>query len=215
MMAIPVPTPIYRFLHVDNLQVCLRRGALHAPKHTPQDGLVYKTIHNIDIQQQRKVTRIKCGPGGVIHDYVSFYFGPRSPMLFQLHTGWVPDYTEGQESLIYVVSTAQAVASSGTGFVFSDGHGIAQFTDWYDDLQDLKKVDWVAVQAKIWKDTINDMDRQRRKQAEFLVYRECAWKLITEIGVVNQAMKTKVERVLSVHPAPLSRPVNIRLDWYY
>ena len=85
-MNVPTPTPIFRFLHMDNLSVCLQRGALYAPNHTPQDGRVYRTIHNLDIQQQRKIARIPRGPRGVIHDYVAFYFGPRSPMLFQLHT---------------------------------------------------------------------------------------------------------------------------------
>lgn len=214
-MTVPIPTPIYRFLHVDNLTTCLRRGALHAPNHTPQDGLPYKTIHNVDIQQQRRITRIPCGPGGVIHDYVSFYFGPRSPMLFQLHTGWVTGYTEGQEPLIYAVSTAQAVEQSGTEFVFSDGHGIAGFTQWFDNLADLDKVDWEAVYAKIWRDTVDDMDRQRRKQAEFLVHRQCDWSLIHEIGVLNDRMKTRVEGILAGFPREMIRPVNVRPEWYY
>jgi len=80
-MQATIPTPIYRFLHVENLETCLRRGKLYAPHWTPNDGLPYKTIHNLDIQKQRKVAPIPCGPGGVIHDYVAFYFGPRSPML--------------------------------------------------------------------------------------------------------------------------------------
>ena len=133
-MTIPNPTPIFRFLHVDNLEVCLRRGGLHAPNFTPDDGLVYRTIHNVDIQQYRRVARVPCGPQGVVHDYVAFYFGYLSPMLLQLKTGRVEGYGEGQEPLIYLVSTAQAIAQSGTRFVFSDGHGIAAFTYWYDDL---------------------------------------------------------------------------------
>ena len=112
MMPVASPTPIYRFLHVDNLPIYLQRAALHAPNHIPNDGLVYKTIHNVNIQQRRKVTRLPCGPRGVIHDYVSFYFGPRSPMLFQLHTGRVAGYTEKQEPLIYLVSMVQAVVQS-------------------------------------------------------------------------------------------------------
>jgi hypothetical protein len=214
-MNVPTPTPIFRFLHVDNLETCLRRGGLHAPNHTPNDGLPYKTIHNVDIQKQRRVKPIPCGPRGVIHDYVSFYFGPRSPMLFQLHTGRVAGYTEGQEPLIYAASTAQAVQRSGARFVFSDGHGIATFTQWFDNLAELNKVDWDAAYATIWRDTVDDMDRQRRKQAEFLIHRRCDWSLIHEIGVVNERMKTQVERILDGFPAALHRPVNVRPDWYY
>lgn len=94
-------------------------------------------------------------------------------MLLQLKTGRVEGYNEGQEPLIYLVSSAQRVRDSGAGFVFSDGHGIAAFTEWYAGLADLDKVDWDMVFQRYWRDTVDDMDRQRRKQAEFLVYRFC------------------------------------------
>ena len=214
-MPVPAPTPIYRFIHVDNLEVVLRRGGLHAPNHVHNDGLCYKTIHNRDIQDKRHVRRITCGPRGVIHDYVSFYFGPRSPMLLQLHTRRVAGYEEGQEPIIYLLSTAQAVAGSGAQFVFSDGHGIAAFTDWYDNLDKLDKVDWSTVYARYWADSIDDMDRQRRKQAEFLVHQFCDWSLIQEIGVLNIAMKGKVEDIMNQFPGSYCRLVRVRPDWYY
>ena len=214
-MAVPNPTPIYRIVHVENLPALLSRGGLHASHHTPSDGLVYRTIHNVDIQDQRQVRPIPCGPGGTIHDYVAFYFGPRSPMLYQLHTGWVKDYREGQEPLVYVVATAQEVAAAGCRFVFSNGHGIAAFTSWFDDLERLDEVDWDMVYQRYWFDNVNDMDRQRRKQAEFLVYHHCEWGLIRQIGVVNDAMKSRVERTLAGFPKAVIRPVNIRRQWYY
>ena len=214
-MAVPNPTPIYRFMHVDNLAVCIQRGGLHAPNHTPNDGLQYKTIHNVSIQSERHVRCIRCGPCGVVHDYVAFYFGYLSPMLLQLKTGQVDGYTEGQDPLIYVVTTAQAVEDSGTGFVFSDGHGIAAFTHWYDDLADLDKVDWDMVYQRYWADNVDDMDRQRRKQAEFLVHKLCDWRLITEIAVVSDQMKKKVETILSKYPKKASRPVRVKPEWYY
>jgi hypothetical protein len=214
-MNVPLPTPIYRFLHVDNLEVCLRRRELFAPNHMPDDGLPYRTIHNLDIQQRRKVTRIPCGPGGSLHDYVAFYFGPRSPMLLQLHTGRVAGYTGTQEPLIYLVSSAQAVRDSNAGFVFSDGHGVATFTTWFDDLAGLNKVDWEAVYARVWRDTMEDMDRQRRKQAEFLIYQRCPWVLIQEVAVASETMRMKVEGILARHDAGLRRPVGVRKDWYY
>lgn len=214
-MPVPNPTPIYRLIHVDNLHVCLRRGGLHAPRYTPDDGLVYKTIHNVDIQTERRDTYIPCGPRGVIHDYVPFYFGPRSPMLYRLHTRWKTDYTEGQEPLIYLVSTAQQIQESGASFVFSDGHGIARLTDWFGDLDKLDEVDWNTVYATRWKDDVADNDRQRRKQAEFLVYRFCDWRVIHEIGVFNDRMRRVVEDNMSQFSSDLQRVVRVKPDWYY
>ncbi len=40
------------------------------------------------------------------------------------------------------------------------------------------------------------MDRQRRKQAEFLIYQSCPWTLIQEIGVLNLRMKARVAEIL-------------------
>lgn len=46
-------------------------------------------------------------------------------MLYQLHTGFVNGYKEGQEPIIYLVSSVQAVDQAGIPYVYSDGHGIA------------------------------------------------------------------------------------------
>ena len=214
-MPVPTPTPIYRIMHIDNLEVCLRRYGLYAPNFTPKDGLAYRTIHNTDIQRNRKSYCLKHGPCGVVHDYVAFYFGYLSPMLLQLKTGQVEGYNEGQEPLIYLVSTVQTLSQADAEFVFSDGHGIAAYTDWYDDLADLNKVDWDVVYLRYWKDTIDDMDRQRRKQAEFLIHKFCDWNFICEIGVLNAKMLQRVEAIMSAFPASLHKPVSIHDKWYY
>lgn len=211
----PQPTPIYRLMHVDNLPTLLRRGGLHAPNHTPQDGLPYRTIHNISIQVARHTSPIRCGPRGTAHDYVPFYFGNLSPMLFQLKTGRVLGYDEGQRPLVYLVATAQAVAEAELPFVFSDGHGIAAFTKWYDDLAQLDRVDWSMVYQRYWSDHPDDMDRQRRKQAEFLVHRELPWALIRGIGVFDSEAQARVEEILGQFETAMHKPVQITRKWYY
>ena len=141
----PFPTPILRFTHVDNLATIIRRGGLHAPNHVPEDGLAYRFCHSAEVQSARADVPVHLGPGGTIHDYVPFYFGYLSPMMLKLKTGQVDGYAEGQAPLIYLVSSAQAVQDVGLDFVFSDGHGLARFTDWFDDLNRLDAVDWMMV----------------------------------------------------------------------
>ena len=113
------------------------------------------------------------------------------------------------------MTTAQAVRDSGAGFAFSNGHGLATFTDWFDDLAKLDKVDWSVVYERFWKDTLDDMDRQRRKQAEFLVHRFCDWSLIQAIGVYNPSMQARVEEILAAYPVELHKSVAVKPDWYY
>lgn len=186
---------------------------MHAPNYVPDDGLVYRTIHNVDIQQERQIRTVPCGPGGTIHDYVPFYLGCRSPMLLQLCTGRVPGYDEGQTPLIYLVSTVATIKQAELDFVFSDGHGIAAYTQWFDDTADLDKVDWRAVYATYWEDTPDDPDRQRRKQAELLVHRFCPWSVVKAICVRDDTAKRKAEGVLEQQG--VSTSVSIRTRWYY
>lgn len=211
----PVPTPILRFTHVDNLDTIIRRGGLHAPNQVPDDGLTYRFCHSTEVQSARAEVPIHLGPGGTIHDYVPFYFGYLSPMMLNLKTGRVEGYNEGQEPLIYLVSSAQAIEESGIKFVYSDGHGLATFTEWFDDLDKLDAVDWTVVNLRYWTDNINDMDRQRKKQAEFLVHRCCPWSLIQEIVVIDSTMQQRVESILAAFPKEQRKVVRTDQNWYY
>lgn len=206
---------LYRIVHVDNLPTLLTRGGLHAPNATPPDGLAYRTIHNTTVQESRRERGIPCGPGGTIHDYVPFYFGPLSVMLLNLHSGRVEGYNEGQRPIIYLVSSIARVNASGRPWIFSDGHGLAALTNWYSDPSHLDEVDWDLVGERYWKDTAEDNDRKRRKQAEFLVWEHLPWSALAGIAVLSDAMKNKVESTLAEYPIAASTRVLVKRDWYY
>lgn len=136
-------------------------------------------------------------------------------MLLNLMTGRVEGYNEGQAPLIYLTSTVQRVVDAGRQFVFSDGHGLTTFTDWYDDPARLDQVDWNLVGERYWADRPDDNDRQRRKQAEFLVWQALDWSLIERIGVLNQQKKANVEEVLRQYPHRSQPTVEVKSEWYY
>lgn len=136
-------------------------------------------------------------------------------MLLNLKTGRVSGYDEGQSPLIYLVTTAQVVEHAGCRFVFSDGHGLAGFTEWFDDLAQLDQVDWDIVGARYWSDQPDDNDRKRRKQAEFLVWQSLDWTLIRGIAVLNPSMKQRVEGILDQFPQRSRPKVAVKADWYY
>ena len=208
-------TWIFRITHIDNLPGILQRGVIYTPNTTPDDGLTYKAIHHQSVQAQRAATPVPCGPGGVIHDYVPFYFAPRSPMLYVNYKGNVQGYDEGQEPIIYLVSDAQTVASSGAGFVFTDGHAIVALSDFFDELAHLDKVHWPVMKSKWWNDTDRAPARQRQRQAEFLVHQFFPWPLIGGIGVINGQIKSRVEAILAGFPQLPSPIVRVKRAWYY
>jgi hypothetical protein len=136
-------------------------------------------------------------------------------MLLNLKTGRVEGYNEGQAPLIYLTTSLPKVQAAGCRFVFSDGHGLATFTCWYDNLAQLDNVDWNLVGERYWADTPEDNDRQRRKQAEFLIWRSVEWSLIERIGVLNQQVKQRVDAVLDEFPQRARPQVEIHGEWYY
>lgn len=69
------------------------------------------------------------------------------------------------------------------------------------------------MQSNFWNDTTANPDRKRKRQAEFLVYKEVPLSLFSEIAVINSVKKIQVEQKLA--DASVSMPVIVRPNWYY
>ncbi|MBV9387481.1 MAG: DUF4433 domain-containing protein [Chroococcidiopsidaceae cyanobacterium CP_BM_ER_R8_30] len=207
-----MPTPIYHFTHVNNLVSILAQGLL-SNNVLKQGDISYTDVAHRSVQDRRATKSVSCGPGGVLHDYVPFYFAPRSPMLFTISKGNVEGYSQGQEPLIYISSTAQAVKAAALPFVFTDGHGIMAITKFFDDLIDLREIDWAVMARRYWKDTPEDNERCRRRQAEFLIHGCFPWNLTREIGVMNFARETQVRRIIKI--SPHQPQIRVHSEWYY
>ena len=179
-----------------------------------QHEIEYLDIAYENIQDRRARTIVPCGAKGVLHDYVPFYFAPRSPMLYTIHKGNVKGYNQGQKPVIHLVTKAEAIEDEKIAFVFTDGHAVMSYTEFYNDLQALAfAIDWDIMEEKYWMDPPEDGDRKRRRQAEFLVYQFCPWQLIKEIGVIDGTIKSQVEEILQNFKH--QPKVNVSSDWYY
>jgi ssDNA thymidine ADP-ribosyltransferase, DarT len=209
-----VPILIYHITHIDNLESILSEDGLLAYNLMLETQTNYTNIAYENIQNRRATTDVPCGRGGVLHDYVPFYFAPRSPMLYTISRGNVKNYTQGQSAVIHLVSSIENIQAEDLCFVFTDGHAVMAFTDFFDDLNYLDDaIDWTVMESRYWADTNEDNDRKRRRQAEFLVHNFVSWKLITEIGVTNNIIKSQVEDILqNFTHKPL---VIVRPNWYY
>lgn len=206
-------TQILHLTHYQNLSSILASDGLIANSDLIANGTKYTKIAYTNIQDKRSQTRVPVAPFGTLHDYVPFYFAPRSPMLYTLNLGNVPGYSEGQKPLIYLVSTVERVVECGLQYVFTDGHGIISYTRFYNQFGDLAKVDWAVMKSKMWNDTIDDPDRKRRRQAEFLVHQFFPWKCVIGIGTLNCEIEKKVKSLLESYPyQPL---VKIKPVWYF
>ena len=209
----PDPALLYHITHLDNLPGILRAGCLHCYRLMNDGGLHPVNIAYPGIQDRRATTAVPIGPGGVLHDYVPFYFAPRSPMLYALHKNQVEDYRGGQTPIVHLVTSVTRLAETGHQFVYSDGHATMAFSRFFTDVGDLDQIDWPVMQAQYWNDTPEDPDRKRRRQAEFLVYNRVDWSAMIGIGVFDARVEARVNAILAEHN--ISAPVRVRRQWYY
>ncbi|MDH6100191.1 DUF4433 domain-containing protein [Anabaenopsis sp. FSS-46] len=210
-----MPISIYHITHINNLPSILKSGELMAHSRLRQETIQYQDIAHGHIQDRRSMTLVPCGAGGTLHNYVPFYFAPRSPMLYAIHKNNVGQYRDGQTPILHLVSSAEAVAAK-LSFVFTDGHAIIQNTGFFADLEDLYTdgvIDWKIMRTRSWRDTAEDGDRKRRRQAEFLVHQFLPWELIEEIGVINTTIQTQVKQILQTFN--FHTPVRVNCKWYY
>ncbi|OFX14079.1 MAG: hypothetical protein A2Z18_03455, partial [Armatimonadetes bacterium RBG_16_58_9] len=201
----------YHITHIQNLPQITGTGGLVCDSRLATLASVPTTVAYEDIKDKRTRKQVPCGPQGVVADYVPFYLAPRSPMLYTISRGNIPG--RDQQDIVHLVSSAEDMRDRGLGFVFTDGHPIMAITSFFDNLDDLDKVDWEVMDSRYWYDIDADPDRKRRRQAEFLVRDSCPWELIRFIAVINEESR---KRALKCLDTLRDRPnIQLRRDWYY
>ena len=201
--------PIYHITHVSNLPGVIASGRLICDR-AAQDLKLVNIGHN-NIKERRLRRPVPVGPGGTVGDYVPFYFAPLSPMLYAIFKNQVAGYTAGQQPVIYLCSSTEAVQAADCRWVFTEGHAVMDFTDFFDDFKDLGRIDWPLMRAKFWFDRDTYPDRSRRRQAEFLVFQFFPWNLVTNVVVYDAANAKVVSDIVGGQfPA-----VDIKRGWYY
>lgn len=210
----PVPTRLYHFTHVSHLATIVRDGLLCDAQAHVGDRLRIE-VGNREIKTQRRQRPVLCGPGGVVADYVPFYFAPRSPMLYAIKGGNVPTYQGGQPGLIYLCSTIERLDELGCPWVATDRNAslaIARSTSRHEELDGL--VDWQLMAARYWKNVPEDPDRRERRMAELMVHGCVPWDAIQFIGTRDKADLAAVEGALGSLGGHQPQR-DVRPGWYF
>lgn len=204
---------VLHFTHVNHLADIMREG-LWCDREAANRGLLRVEVGNREIKDARRRLPVAAGPGGHPADYAPFYFAPRSPMMFSISRGNVPQYQDGQEPLVYLVTTIEAVQAAGLRGVFSDGNCGSRVTDYSDDLGRLDDlVDWELMRSVWWANTPDDPDRMRRRMAEFLVHERVPWEVFAEIVTMTERTAGAVRD--TVGRLGLGTRVRVDRGWYY
>lgn len=199
---------LFHMTHIENLTAILNAGELKSYRQLIKDSTEYKDIAAQNVQSRRAETKVPLYPGGLLHDYVPFYFAGRSPMLYVVKNNGIP-----QSDLIYLMTNTERIVDSTLPFVFTDGHAIMVLSSFYSSLDDLNRIDWNVMSSDYWNDTLEDPDRKRKRQAEFLIYKSISLEWITGIATYTNTTKAQVEDL--IRKSGHSLPVYVVPRFYY
>lgn len=205
---------IFRMVHMDNMPHVIATGLIHRNSKSASGN--FKAIGDatlISTRHEKAVTVNDTSERIILGDYIPFYIGVRTPMLYVMQHGgnFVPDKVSA-EAICYCVVKLSTLTEKDFSFFFSDGHATDGFTQFYsqnkiDELSQL--VDAEAPWAKYWNDE-NDLDLKRRKQAEVLVQEDIPFDCIAGFAVYNQVAKSKLEQL-----GVASERIKIKSNYYF
>jgi hypothetical protein len=199
---------IYRITHRDNIPWILDNG-LHC-KSSPIVDPAYIDIGDPELIEKRSQHPVPCSPGGMLGDYVPFYFTPFSPMAYNIKTGRNGIRKRGNAELVIIFSSLHKLKESKAPFLFTDRHAISA-VEYYSDLAKLDQIDWGNLQQRDFKR--DGSDKFKRYQAETLVHKHLAIDAILGLVCYNDFAASLLRA--SAATRGLTVPIAIRTKWYF
>jgi hypothetical protein len=204
---------VAHFTHVDHLPTVVTDGLL-SDSRAHSSGLLTVEVGNTDVKARRRSRQVPLPPGGVVADYVPFYFAPRSPMMFAIEKGNVATYRRGCADLVYLITDVGRLRELCPDVLATDRNAALQFAEFTaDDDRLTEMVDWSLMCADYWFDTDDEPDRRERRMAECLVHDVVPWEAFTGVACKSPACATTARAALATVGA--TTPVCVRPRWYF
>lgn len=222
MSSMPKPTRLFHMTAYDNLESILRSGSLLCKNDCSSNEINYANIAHTTIQSRRSEKEIPIPPHGVLHDYVPFYFAPRSPMLYAIINGNVEGCNYQQNEIIYFQTTVEKLNENESLYIFSDRNASLEYALFESDYNQLSKtINWNYLTSspqldgycKFFLTNSQYPERGEIRQAELLIHRELKLNQIQSIGVYNQYTLEIVNELLTRYDFNI--PVSIQSAWYF
>lgn len=211
MSLTPEKALIFRIVHRNNLPWILKNG-LHCRNSKAFDPN-YINIGNVELIGRRNSHPVPCPPGGTLSDYVPFYFTPRSPMLYNIKTGWGDIPKRQNEEIVILVSSLNILEKRAIKFTFTDRHAYLRAARFFSNLSDLSEVDWSILQGSDFKRDPEDPGKFERYQAEALVYKALPCDGLRGIACYDDETTDALRRL--VEGRGLDIRVITRRGWYF
>lgn len=194
----------YHFTHIDNILSIIEQGGLLSTNEKERRGVKHHDIANQTIQGRRSTMFVPVGPGGVVHDYVPFYFASVNPMLLSALNNKRVD----QPYVCVIAVSIEKLLKEKV--VFTDAAANTTIPpNFYEDPADLTRLDWGQIDSRSWGGRTDE--EQHAHMAEALVHRKVPLDWIDSYIVFNQWGKQEI--LCFYQDAGLTAPA-ISYDWF-
>lgn len=191
---------IFHFTPIHNLDSIIKNGLLCTNEKEAR-VISHKNIANMNIQNRRAKMEVTCGKGGVVHDYVPFYFTSKNPMFL----GVLNKKNTDQPFIIYLCMKIDRLEKDDA--VFTDASANTDIPpQFYSDTALLDKLDWNLIDSRNW--SFTDEERHK-KMAEAMVYNKVGIEEIDAIVVYNNWVADGVRKIFAQNAI---KPPKILLD---
>lgn len=206
----PEAARIFRITHVENVPWILEHG-LHCKTSNVVDPN-FVPIGLPELIQKRTTRPVPIAPGGLLGDYVPFYFTPFSVMMLNITTGRNGVIKRSNREIAILVSSLHRLDEMGIRFVYTNGHAYMNESDYFDDLGDLDKIDWDLLRSRDFKHDPEDPGKLGRYQAEALVHRQVPAEALLGIACYDTKAAAAIQD--AVEQLGLAIAVKVIPGWY-
>jgi hypothetical protein len=203
---------LFRITHVANLPWLLAHG-MHCANGGGSDP-DFVAIGNADLIDHRSRHVVPLPPGGTLADYVPFYLTPKSPMLYNIKTGYNGIVKRLNNDIVILVSSCSVLRDAEVRLLFTDRHAYARTATWSDDpgrLHDL--IDWDILRRHDFARDDLYPDKMERYQAEALAHRRVPPHALLGVACASDAARAVVEPLIQA--AGVDLQVFVRPGWYF
>ena len=213
----PGRTAVFHIIPIEKLGSVIEHGLLCDALAQVRFGSQPATdAAHADLKAARRAKGVTVARGGVMSDYVPFYFGPRSPMLFSIKCGYT-NYGRngrGQPGMIHLVCHMERLAQGfADAWGFIDAHLTRDWALFGDTLPEPdQRIDFDVMTARMW-DSPDELRAAR--QAEFLVHGVVPWEYVELIVVMRDDVAAEVDVVITDFGAQHRPQVHVRPPGHY
>lgn len=178
----------YRMTHIDNIQDILNVGiVLPGSPHANPNFVPIGDPTAIETRNRKYLNDASC-----IGDYIPFYLGPRTPMLYVIQHGYNSVKRYAPSEIVYCVIDIEDIIKDNVDCVFTDGHALSLITRVFprEFLSDIDQ--YVSYQDVYTRNWLEAPDLKRRKEAELLIKQDLPVGYIKYYVVYDELAKNRL-----------------------